>query len=74
MINQDYGYQMYYDNIFTEINEICSDYDVLLIGTEMIKIARDRLNGDLNNNEIEKEYLKLNEIVGSLEEIKNNYV
>ena len=40
----------------------------------MIKIARDRLNGDLNNNEIEKEYLKLNEIVGSLEEIKNNYV
>ena len=74
MLNQSIGFQRYYENIFTEINEVCSDYDALEIGTEIIKIARDRLDKDLNDDEIRKEYLKLNEIVGYLEEIKENYV
>ena len=66
--------QEYYKDIFRPINEICSDYDTLVIGTEIVKIAKNRLDSDLNNEEIKKEYDKLCEITKELNEIINNYV
>lgn len=70
----DYKLEEYYDNIFTEINEVCSDYETLEIGIEIIKIAKERLNSDLDNESIKNEYNKLGAIIKELEEIKNNYV
>lgn len=70
----DYKLQKYYENIFTEIHESISDYETLEIGIEIIKIARERLNGDLNNKAIRTEYKRLGAIIRELEEIINNYV
>lgn len=70
----DYKLEEYYDNIFTEINEVCSDYETLEIGIEIIKIAKERLNSDLDNESIRNEYNKLGAIIKELEEIKTNYV
>ena len=70
----DYKLEEYYDNIFTEINEVCSDYETLEIGIEIIKIAKERLNSDLNKESIRNEYNKLGAIIKELEEIKTNYV
>lgn len=70
----DYELENYYENIFTEINDTCSDYETLEIGIEIIKIAKERLNSDLDNESIKNEYNKLGAIIKELEEIKNNYV
>lgn len=70
----DYKLEEYYSNIFIEINEVCSDYETLEIGIEIIKIAKERLNSDLDNELIREEYNKLGKIIEQLEEIKNNYV
>ena len=70
---QDMKIQKYYNDIFEQINGVCSDYDVLEIGTEMIKIARDRLDKDLDNKEIYTEYVFLNKIVNQLNEIMRIY-
>ena len=70
----NYELENYYENIFTEINEVCSDYETLEIGIEVIKLAKERLNSDLDNESIRNEYNKLGAIIKELEDIKNNYV
>ena len=70
----DYTLQKEFFNIFNEINESVNDYDTLLIGIEIIKIATERLNSDLDNENIKKEYNKLKNIISELEEIKDNYI
>ena len=74
MIKFDYKLHRYFDNIFTEITENVNDYETLLIGVEIIKLATQRLNSDLDNEEIKKEYDKLILIIKELEEIIDNYV
>lgn len=74
MENFDYKLQQYYGTIFTEVNDYINDYETLEIGIEIIKIAKERLNSDLNNESIMKEYQRLGEIIKELEEMKNNYV
>lgn len=69
----NYKLQDYFRNIFEEIHETINDYETLEIGIEIIKIAKERLNSDLNNKEIKKEYEKLKTIIKELEDVKNNY-
>ena len=64
----------YYFNIFQEIHETMSDYDTLQLGIEILKIAMQRLDSDLDNEKIKKEYMKLGYIIRELEEIEKNYV
>ena len=63
-----------FGEIFMEIYLNANDYETLLIGTRILEIARDRLNGDLDNKEIKNEYNKLNEITKQLHKIIETYV
>lgn len=63
-----------YNKMFTDIHENISDFDTLAIGTEIIKIARDRLDGDLDKKEIKEEYDKLMQIIKELNKVLDNYV
>lgn len=73
-IEEDKNLQWQYKDIFSEVHEVLSDKDVLELGTEIIKVARDRLTGDLSYEPIKNEYLKLNDIVNKLQDIINDYV
>lgn len=73
-IEEDRGFQWQYKDIFSEVHEVLNDKEVLELGTELIKVARDRLTGDLNREEIKKEYLELNDIVNQLNAIIKYYV
>lgn len=64
----------YYFNIFQEIHEEINDYETLQMGIEILKIAMQRLDSDLDNEKIKKEYMKLGYIIRELEEIEKNYV
>ena len=73
-IKYDYGFENYYENIFNIVHEIMDDHEVLKLGIELIKIATGRLDSDLNNKEILKEYILLRDIIERLEKIDKNYV
>ena len=73
-IKYDYGFENYYENIFNIVHEIMDDHEVLKLGIELIKIAAGRLDSDLNNKEILKEYILLRDIIDRLEKIDKNYV
>lgn len=64
----------YYSNIFTTISEIVNDFETLQIGINILEIARDRLDNDLDNEKIKEEYDKLNKIIKELKDIEENYV
>lgn len=76
MFNYNFNQKLedYYFNIFQEIHETINDYETLQIGIEILKIAMQRLDSDLDNKDIEKEYKKLGYIIKELEEIEKNYV
>ncbi len=65
--------QEYFENIFTEISENCSDSDTLEIGIELIKIATSRLESDLNDKDVLETYKGLVEIIKKLESISKKY-
>lgn len=46
---------------------------MLRLGIEILKLAKERLNNDLENLEILEEYNKLNNIIEDLEKILKNY-
>jgi len=72
--NFDYKLEKYYNDIFDIIHGIVNDRETLELGIEILKIAMARLDGDLDNKEIRKEYQKLGYIIRELEEIEKNYV
>ena len=76
MFNYNFNTKLedYYFDIFQEIHETINDYETLQIGIEILKIAMQRLDNDLNNEGIKKEYQKLGYIIRELEEIEKNYV
>ena len=63
-----------FEDIFQEIHETTNDFDTLLIGTRILEIARDRLDGDLDNKDIKTEYNKLEKIIKELYSIIEKYV
>ena len=65
--------QGYFENIFTEISENCSDSDTLEIGIELIKIATTRLDSDLHDKDVLETYNRLIEIIKELESISKKY-
>ena len=71
--NFDYTLEKYYGGIFDMIHNVIDDYNTLKIGIEILKIAMQRLDSDLENKEIKKEYQKLGYIIRELEEIEKNY-
>ena len=73
-IKYDYGFENYHEDIFNIVHEIMDDHEVLKLGIEIIKIATGRLDSDLNNKEILKEYILLRDIIDRLEKIDKNYV
>lgn len=73
-IEQDRNFQWGFKETFGEINEVVSDYDTLILANEVLKVARDRLTGDLDKENIKNEFIKLNDIVNELNDIINNYV
>ena len=74
----DYNFNLqlerYYDSIFDTIHDTMDDREVLKVGIEVLKIAMCRLDSDLNNKDIKKEYQKLGYIIRELEEIEEDYV
>lgn len=65
---------MEYENIINDIEENFNDYDILVVGKIIIEKAMNRLENDINNKEIKKEYIKLKNIVKQLQEIIENYI
>lgn len=72
--NFDTKLEEYYDDIFNMAHEVMDDHEVLKIGIEFLKIAMARLDGDLDREDILKEYVYLGDIIKKLEEINENYV
>ena len=72
--NFDMKMQEYYDDIFMQVHDVMDDHEVLKLGIEFLKIAMARLDGDLNREDILKEYVYLGDIIKKLEEIDKNYV
>ena len=74
----DYNFNMplerYYESMFDTIHDTMDDREVLKVGIEVLKIAMSRLDGDLYNPDIKKEYKKLGYIIRELEEIEEDYV
>lgn len=65
--------QKYYNEIFEIIDRI-GDFETLSIGIEILKIARDRLDKDLEIDYIRKEYNELGKLINKLEKISDNYM
>lgn len=63
-----------YNDIFMEIYDNTSDYECLQIGTRILEIAKNRLDGDLNNIAIKTEYNKLENIIDELQNIIDTYI
>lgn len=78
-INYDYDIRDTFNDILGadmlwNLCENISDYDLLRLATELVRLATQRLDSDLDNKEINEEYTKLNSIINKLEEIIKNYV
>lgn len=73
-MNYDWKTRKDYLDIFYKLGESANDYDLLKIGTEIIRLSAARLDNDLDNKKINEEYIKLKLIIESLENIINNYV
>lgn len=65
--------QKYYNEIFEIIDRI-GDFETLSIGIEILKIARNRLDKDLEIDYIRKEYNELGKLINKLEKISDNYM
>lgn len=65
--------QKYYNEIFEIIDRI-GDFETLSIGIEILKIARNRLDKDLDSDYIRNEYNEIGKIINKLEKILDNYM
>lgn len=54
--------------------ESINDFDLLRLSVEFLRKSTDRLDNDLDNKEINEEYIKLKFIIEQLEKIIKNYV
>ena len=54
--------------------ESINDFDLLRLSVEFLRKSTDRLDNDLDNKEINEEYIKLKFIIEQLEKIIRNYV
>lgn len=61
------------DSLWNINNEI-SDYDILRLAVEFLRLSASRLDSDLDNKAINEEYIKLKFIIEQLENIIKNYV
>ena len=59
---------------FFSLDNTIDDKEMLRLATELLRFSRDRLDGDLDNDNIFEEYIKLNIIIEMLEKIIDNYV
>lgn len=78
-MNYDYDIRKTFDEILGKdmLGNLCeniSDYDELRLAVEILKLATQRLDSDLNNEKINEEYIKLRFIIEQLERIIENYV
>lgn len=78
-INYDYDIRKTFDEILGKdmLGNLCeniSDYDELRLAVEILRLATQRLDSDLNNEKINEEYIKLRFIIEQLERIIENYV
>lgn len=65
--------QKYYNEIFEIIDRI-GDFETLSIGIEILKIARNRLDKDLDSDYIRNEYNELGKVINKLEKILDRYI
>ena len=61
------------DSLWNINNEI-SDYDILRLAVEFLRLSASRLDSDLKDAKINEEYIKLKFIIEQLENIIKNYV
>lgn len=78
-MNYDYDIRKTFDEILGKdmLGNLCeniSDYDELRLAVEILRLATQRLDSDLNNEKINEEYIKLRFIIEQLERIIENYV
>ena len=64
----------YQDSILYELDEGASDYDLVVIAKDIVTMAADRLDADLNDTAIKEEYDKLKKIANELDTVIKNYV
>ena len=48
------------ENMFYSLDNTIDDKEMLRLATELLRFSRDRLDGDLDNDNIFEEYIKLN--------------
>lgn len=72
-IKENKHLQKYYNEIFEIIDRI-GDFETLSIGIEILKIARNRLDKDLDSDYIRNEYNELGKVINKLEKISNTYI
>ena len=78
MNKYDYDIRNTFDNIvgkdmFFNLDNAISDYDLIRLATELIRFEKDRLASDLSYDKIYEEYIRLDVIIKQLENIIENY-
>lgn len=78
-MNYDYDIRNTFEDILgmgtmEKLCENISDYDMFRLSIELLRFATERLSSDLNNKEINEEYIKLKFIIEQLEKIEKTYV
>lgn len=69
-MNYDYQIRGEFEDLFYDLSSgDYGDLEKLRLGTEIIKYARDVLDGDLDDKEIFEEYKKLDNICKRLDDI-----
>lgn len=62
------------NEILNYLNDNYDDFEILNFALTVLKMATNRLDGDLNDERIKKEYDKLNDIIYQIDKITKNYV
>lgn len=78
-MNYDYDIRNIFEDILGKdtLDNLCeniNDYDMLRLSIELLRFATERLSSDLNNKEINEEYIKLKFIIEQLEKLEKTYV
>lgn len=77
-MSYDYNIRKTFEEILGKdaLGNLCeniNDYDFLRLSVEFLRFATQRLSSDLNDKEINEEYIKLKFIIENLENIIKNY-
>ena len=62
------------NEILNYLNDNYDDFEILNFALTVLKMATNRLDGDLNDERIKKEYDELNDIIYQIDKITKNYV